>query len=418
MKKRMKIRLAVTFCLLIGFFVSSFGEMAVFAAETATVQGTVVAGTTSDLLLLSTKDGKMEIKIDSSTDMSEAKILLPETKLTAALSHGQDGYWHATKLTYNGQTASVTIDSSNVSNVTGTINNKTTGDVLFVDTPQGEMQIKYDQNTNISGCTMLVAGRKYTITCARGSDAYMHATVITDTVASTGTGSTGNVTFVNGKVDKRTTDSILFLSTNEGVMEIKVDAGADTTSGKWKKEGTKLTVYFYRGNDAYIHASKVVEGTTVMPSSTNKATNSFGGTVASNTTESVLFLSTTEGVMEFKIDSDANTLNGMIHVSGNKLTVSAYHGNDGYWHATEITGVKDSCTANLNSSSKLSVSGTVSGRSTEKVLFLETKEGTMEIKLDAVKSLNNSKVLIKGKKISVACVIGSDEYWHATDITA
>lgn len=414
MKKSLGIRLAVMFCLLMAFVVSPFGKMTVSAAETATVQGTVLTGTTSDLLLLSTTDGKMEIKIDSGTDMSEAKILLPETKLTAVLSHGSDGYWHATKLTYNGKQVGVTIDSSKTSNVTGTINDKTTGDVLFVDTAQGEMQIKYDQNTNISGCTMLVSGKKYNITCARGSDAYMHATVITDVAA----GSTGKAVFVNGKVDKRTTDSILFLSTNEGVMEIKVDAGADTTGGKWKKEGTKLTVYFYRGNDAYLHASKVVEGTTVMPDSTSKATNSFTGTVASNTTESVLFLSTTDGVMEFKIDSDANTLNGMIHVSGNKLTVSAYHGNDGYWHATAITGVKDSCTAKLNESSKVNVSGTVSGRSTEKILFLETKEGTMEIKLDGVKSLNNVKVLIKGKKISVACVIGSDEYWHAMDITA
>ena len=325
------------------------------------------------------------------------------------------------KITYNGPVTGVTIDSSTTSTVTGTISDKTTGDVLFVNTPQGEMQIKYDQTTNIRGCSVLVANKKYTITCARGSDAYMHATVITDASSSSTGSNSGSAVFVNGTVGKNTTDSLLYLSTKDGMMEIKVDAGADTTGGKWKKEGTKLTVYFYRGSDAYIHANKVVEGTTVMPASSNApaATNSFTGTVANNTTENVLFLSTKDGVMEFKIDNNANTMNGMIHTPGNKLTVSAYYGGaDGYWHASATTGVKDSCTANINNSSTVNVSGTVSSRSTEKILYLDTKEGTMEIKMDSVRSLNNCKVLITGKKVTVSCAIGSDEYWHAYDITA
>lgn len=420
MKKWIGMRIFLAVCLMAGLVVSPLlGEKA-YAAET-TVQGTVAAGTTADLLMLSTKDGKMEIKIDGSTDVSEARILLPETKLSVSISHGSDGYWHAVKITYNGPVTGVTIDSSTTSTVTGTISDKTTGDVLFVNTPQGEMQIKYDQTTNISGCSVLVANKKYTITCARGSDAYMHATVITDASSSSTGSNSGSAVFVNGTVGKNTTDSLLYLSTKDGMMEIKVDAGADTTGGKWKKEGTKLTVYFYRGSDAYIHANKVVEGTTVMPASSNApaATNSFTGTVANNTTENVLFLSTKDGVMEFKIDNNANTMNGMIHTPGNKLTVSAYYGGaDGYWHASATTGVKDSCTANINNSSTVNVSGTVSSRSTEKILYLDTKEGTMEIKMDSVRSLNNCKVLITGKKVTVSCAIGSDEYWHAYDITA
>ncbi len=418
MRKWMGMRICLAVCLMVGLMVSPLLGANAYAAET-TVQGTVATGTTSDMLMLSTKDGKMEIKIDSSTDVSEARILLPETKLSVSISHGSDGYWHAVKIAYNGAVAGVTIDNSKTSTVTGTINDKTTGDVLFVDTQQGEMQIKYDQSTNISGCSVLVANKKYTITCARGSDAYMHAISIADATASSNSSTTGNATFVNGTVGKKTNDSLLYLSTKEGEMEIKVDAGADTTGGKWKKEGTKLTVYFYRGSDAYIHANKIIEGTTVMPNSSNSATNTFTGTVANNTTESVLFLSTKDGVMEFKIDSNANTLNGMIHTPGNKLTVSAYYGGaDGYWHACATTGVKDSCTANINNSSTINVTGNVSSRSTEKMLYLDTKEGTMEIKLDSVKSLNNCKVLLANKKITVSCAIGSDEYWHAMDITA
>ena len=418
MRKWMGMRICLAVCLIVGLMVSPLLGANAYAAET-TVQGTVATGTTSDMLMLSTKDGKMEIKIDSSTDVSQARILLPETKLSVSISHGSDGYWHAVKIAYNGAVAGVTIDNSKTSTVTGTINDKTTGDVLFVDTQQGEMQIKYDQSTNISGCSVLVANKKYTITCARGSDAYMHAISITDATASSNSSAAGNATFVNGTVGKKTNDSLLYLSTKDGEMEVKVDAGADMTGGKWKKEGTKLTVYFYRGSDAYIHANKIIEGTTVMPNSANSATNTFTGTVANNTTESVLFLSTKDGVMEFKIDSNANTLNGMIHTPGNKLTVSAYYGgSDGYWHACATTGVKDSCTANINNSSTINVTGNVSSRSTEKMLYLDTKDGTMEIKLDSVKSLNNCKVLLANKKITVSCAIGSDEYWHAMDITA
>lgn len=418
MRKWIGMRICLAVCLIVGLMISLLPGANAYAAET-TVQGTVATGTTSDMLMLSTKDGKMEIKIDSSTDVSEARILLPETKLSVSISHGSDGYWHAVKITYNGAVAGVTIDNSKTSTVTGTISDKTTGDVLFVDTQQGEMQIKYDQSTNISGCSVLVANKKYTITCARGSDAYMHAISIADATASSNSSTTGNATFVNGTVGKKTNDSLLYLSTKDGEMEVKVDAGADMTGGKWKKEGTKLTVYFYRGSDAYIHANKIIEGTTVMPNSSNAATNTFTGTVANNTTESVLFLSTKDGVMEFKIDSNANTLNGMIHTPGNKLTVSAYYGgSDGYWHASATTGVKDSCTANINNSSTINVTGNVSSRSTEKMLYLDTKDGTMEIKLDSVRSLNNCKVLLANKKITVSCAIGSDEYWHAMDITA
>lgn len=419
MKKRIWMCMVLTLCLVAGLVMMPVCGMTAQAAETATVQGTVATGTTSDLLMLSTSDGKMEIKIDSSTDVSEARILLPETKLTVAISHGSDGYWHATKITYNGTAVGVTIDSSNTSTVTGTITDKTTKEILYVDTPQGEMQLKYDQNTNISGCSVLVANKKYSITCARGSDAYMHAITISDVSTTSSTGVAGG-TYVNGTVSSKTTSSVLFLDTNEGTMEFKIDSGADGTNGKWKTTGTKLTVWFYRGSEAHLHASKIAEGTTtgVSNSTVNSATNSFTGTIAAKTTESILFLSTKDGVMEFKIDSGANTSGGMMNVAGNKMTVGGYVGNDGYWHAVTLTGERGSSSATVNTSKTITVTGTVSGKSTEKVLYLDTTGGTMELKLDSVRSMNNFKVLVAGKKLTVTCGYGSDEYWHALDITA
>lgn len=345
MKKWVKGKITLMLCMAAVLFLTPVMQTRVYAAETV-VQGTVASGTTSGLLLLTTKDGKMEIKMDSNTDVSEARILLPGTKLSVTISYGSDAYWHAVKLSSKGQTNTVTVDNGKTSTVTGTINEKTTGDVLHVDTPQGEMEIKYDGTTNIQ-CSVLVANKNYTISCARGSDAYMHALTISD--APTQSSTTAN--------------------------------------------------------------------TQVTKSSGNTATNNFTGTIASNTTESVLYLSTRDGVMEFKIDSDADTSNGFVNVSGNRMTVGAYHGSDGYWHAVSTTGDKESSSASINTGSTITVSGTVAGKSTEKKLYLDTNGGTMELKLDAVRSRNNFKVLTVGKKITVTCGYGSDEYWHALDIT-
>lgn len=344
MKKWMGRKICLALCLAAGLLLIPWTQLTVRAAEDTTVQGTVVSGTTSEMLLLSTEYGKMEIKMDGNTDTSGAKILLPGTKISVRITYGSDAYWHALKLSSSGQSIGVTVDNSKVSTVTGTISDKTTSDVLYVDTPQGQMQIKYDSSTNIQ-CSVIVANKKYAISCARGSDAYMHAISIAE--ASTQNGTTTAVSGATG--------------------------------------GT--------------------------------ATNTFTGTVASNTTESIMFLSTSSGVMEFKIDSDADTSNGFINVSGNRMTVGGYRGNDGYWHAVSITGVKEACSANINTGSTLSVSGTVSSKSTEKKLYLDTNGGTMEIKLDAVRSRNNFKVLTVGKKVTVTCGYGSDEYWHALDIT-
>ena len=181
MKRDRIARVCMTVCLALGMFMIPINELKVQAAEViATVQGTVSSGTTSELLKLSTKEGNMEIKLDSGTDTSACKILLPGQNISVSVARGSDEYLHAVKITSGTQTAGVTIDSSNTTTVTGTIGDKTKDDVLYVNTPQGEMQIKLDVTTNMSGCSVLVIGKSYSISCARGADAYMHAVSISD----------------------------------------------------------------------------------------------------------------------------------------------------------------------------------------------------------------------------------------------
>lgn len=349
MKKKKIVGIYLAVSLILGMFLMPVSQLKVQAAEViATVEGTVMSGTTSELLLLSTKEGKMEIKLDSSTDTSGCKILLPNYKVSVSVSHGSDGYLHAVKITSNTQTAGVSVDTSSAATVAGTIDKKTTGDVLYVNTPQGEMQIKLDSTTDMSGCKILMVGESYTIVCARGSDAYMHA-----------------------------------ISISSGV------------------------------------AANVASSLTPAPAGTvTEPATSVTGTVKKNTKENLLYLATSGGEMQIVIDNYTDSRNGMVLTPDRSLTVSVYRGSDAYMHAAVITGVKTAFTAaSIDTSSPTTVTGTVGSKSTENVLFLNTPQGEMELKLDAVSSVTNLKVLVTDKKVTVTCARGSDAYMHALTIT-
>lgn len=322
----------------------------------ATVQGKVMEGTTAKLLYLDTSDGRMEIKIDGSTSTGNCKMLLPDKKISVAVANGNDGYLHAVTISESGESPSVSVDTSKVSNVVGTINARTTEEVLHLDTAQGEMELKIDKNTDFSNCSVLVVSGKYVVSCARGEDAYMHAISIADVAAAPST---------------------------------------DTY-----QTGTQV--------QAYSQAPVNVTG----------ETRSVTGTVKSNTDESTLYLATSEGDFTFKIDSTTDTSKGMVLTPDNKMMVTYFRGSDNMLHATVLLGVKDSSSASVDTSSQATVIGTVKEKSTENILLLDTSAGEMELKMDKVASPSGCKVLVKGKKISVTCSRGDDAYMHALTISA
>ncbi len=363
MRRGRMVKIVMSICLMLGMILFPVNQNKVQAAEViATVQGTVMSGTTADLLKLSTEDGKMEIKLDSGTDTSACKILLPGTSISVSVSHGSDGYLHAVKISGDTKTPTISVDSSSTATVTGTISEKTKDDVLYVNTVQGEMQIKLDTTTNMSGCSVLVADKTYNIVCARGSDAYMHAISISD--SNTSVGSTSG-------------------STSESASSKSSLSPAPTGSAP--------------------------SNATIM---------SVTGTVGSKTKETLLYLSTKDGEMQFVIDDATDSRNGMFLIPGRTLTVSFYHGSDAYLHATNIVGVKTgTIAAKVDTSSVSEVTGTVDEKSTENMLYLDTIHGEMELKLDAVNSVGGLKVIVSGKKLNVTCARGDDAYMHAVDIT-
>lgn len=359
MRKNRMARLCAAGCAAFGLMLlpAAGMSMEVQAAEIiATVQGKVMEGTTSQILLLDTSDGRMEIKIDAESNTSGCKILLPSKSISVSLSHGSDGYLHAVTISEDLKGSTVSIDMDTASTVTGTVNSKTTEDVLHLDTAQGEMELKIDNSTDMSGCSVLVVGGKYSIRCARGEDAYMHAVSISDATAAS-------------------------------VADVP-------------QSGALSPVY----SQPVINVS----GTT----------RSVTGTVKDSTNESTLELATSEGDFVFMIDDNADTAGGCVLTSDNKLMVTFYRGSDSNLHVTKLVGVKDSSSAAVDTSSQSTVTGTVKKKSTENILLLDTAQGEMELKMDKLESLSGCKVLVQGKKISVTCARGSDAYMHALTITA
>ena len=358
MKKKRIYTIGMALCLALSMLLP-VSRLPVHAAEIiATVQGKVLSGTTDELLKLSTKEGNMEIKLDSGTDTSECKILLPDYTISVSVSRGSDGYLHAVKISQKSQNPGVTVDTSSTSTVVGTIGSKTKGDILYFNTSAGEMEIKLDSTTDMSGCSVLVANKYYSVTCARGSDAYMHAISISDS-AKPANASSSTTT-----------------SSSAGLTPAPSD-----------------------------------------PSGVKTASGSVTGTVGSKTTETLLYLNTNEGEMQFVIEGNTDTRNGMTLTKGSKLAVSFYHGSDGYLHAVSIVGVKSASLAvSLDTSSPATVTGTVNSKSTEEMLYLDTKYGLMELKMDSVQSINDCKVLVSGKKLTVTCARGADAYMHVLTV--
>ena len=125
MKKNRMMRVSALCCLAAGMILSPAGQMHTQAVEAfATVQGSVMNGTTTDLLKLGTKEGNMEIKLDSSTDASGCKVLLHGYEVSVSVAHGPDGYLHAVTIVSGSKAETISLDTSKYSTVSGTISEK------------------------------------------------------------------------------------------------------------------------------------------------------------------------------------------------------------------------------------------------------------------------------------------------------
>ena len=435
MRQAMKKRAAMLLSVLVAAVMMIGYKTDVSAATaTATVTGTVASGTTADILYLyNADDGTYTIKLDSETNFDGCKVLTVGRKVTVGIYRGDDAYNHAATITAVNQKSETTVNTSNAATVKGKVKDKTTDEILYLETSDGEMVIKLDSSTNLSGCRVIVAGATVTVSVARGSDAYMHALSVasdsTTNTTSTTVSGTANATeapsgtvAVTGTPEDKSTSDVLYLKTKDGTYHLKVDDSSDTSGGFVFTSGNTLTAYIYRGSDAWMHAAKVV-GTRNNGSGSNGNTTAFSGTVESGSTESLLLLKTNDGVMKFKMDS-TTSLQGTKGISkGMQVTVNGTVGSDRYWHATTITAKTDSSssvssgtTASNVSKNTIAITGTPNAKTKTNQLYLDAKDGTYLIKIDDTTDTSKGFMFTTGNKLTVDIYRGSDAYMHAAKV--
>lgn len=359
----MKKKLMKTFGMVLGIALAftnvTINSASVYATEIiATVQGTIAKGTTNNILYLTNdSEGTYQIKIDSETDLSGCKVLTVGKTVKVAISRGDDNYLHAVRVEGTSANKMVNVDTENSTTVSGTVQENSTEEMVVLKISDGDMFIKIDPTTDLSGCRVVVAGMKVNARVARGSDAVMHAISIsdsysTDTVSTTytytGSDTTTTVSTtteatapegtvaVSGTVADGSTDSMLNLNTDSGIMKIAIDESTDTTGGFVFTTGNKLTAYVYRGSDAVMHASKTV-GKKAETVERGAASTTFTGTISSSSTESELVVITSGGTMKFKVDATTTLSGSKALVKGKAIVVSATTGGDKYWHATTLS---------------------------------------------------------------------------------
>ena len=321
-------------------------------AATGTFIGTVSEKTTIDTLYLITKGGTMEIKIDANTNLENCKFLLPGYKLECTCyTTESDEYWHAANIKGNSIPGAAAVDTSKLYSVTGTIAKGTNEGLLLLKLSDGTMQIKIDPTTDCSGVRMFILGRQLQVIAAKGTDGSLHAQTISDTSSSAYTvitsvnGFSSNGQAANtatstavGKVDAATTASTLVLNTTGGQMQVKIDSNVDLSQGHVLMPDTTVSVEYYKGTDNYLHTTCIVNSSAKQAAPTTLDGNSVTvtGTVGEGSSESTIYLQTSGGTMQIRLDSATDYTNCPLLLKGKSVTMAIQRGADEYYHALAV----------------------------------------------------------------------------------
>ncbi|WP_130836363.1 hypothetical protein [Lachnoclostridium sp. Marseille-P6806] len=339
--RKLWMRICLTAAVLAAAWYLPAASQTVLAAW-ATVQGTVESSTTPELLYLKTAQGQMQIKIDAETNTSQCKILLPGRAVTVGVNTGTDGYLHAESIIGSSASSLITVDKKNTMGVTGTLASGTTVEMLYIKTNGGVIQAKLDDDSDLSGVTVLVIGKNVNVTLGRGSDAYLHVLKVTDgadtqrIVANVPVNGV-NTTQVPGTIQSNTKNGTMVLKTSAGTMEIRIDGSTDLTGCKLLVPNRTVTAYIYLGSDAYVHAAKVASTENAQNAASPALSATVKGQIMSGTTADTLYLSTSGGNMTIKLDSSTNMNSvGALYI-GSTITVQVGVGTDGFLHAITIT---------------------------------------------------------------------------------
>ncbi len=242
------------------------GNVTVDSSNSSTVKGTIAKGTSEDLLYLVVDTGTMQIKMDDSTDLSGVTMLIIGKTVKVVCARGSDAYMHALSIsdvessTSSTSTSTSSSSTSSGTSVKGTVEKGTTSSVLYLETSAGTMEFVLDLATDASACRTLIPGNSITVTFYRGTDAWNHTSKLVNNSSSASDEVSldeSTKTTVTGDVESKTTEDTLYLDTNGGTMQIKLDDATNFSKCPVIIQDKSIQVVIERGSDEYYHAVSI-----------------------------------------------------------------------------------------------------------------------------------------------------------------
>lgn len=313
------------------------------AVDTISVTGTVKSGSDTNMIKLNVDDQEMKIKIDSSTDMSQCKVILEGNKISADIYVGSDRYLHATRVSI-ASGSSGNASGAKTCMLSGTIKNGTNNKVIKLETILGDFDIKFDSATDMSKLSYLAIGRNIAVTICKDAAGGYYATVISDgdnvTTAQTSnsTNTSGSSADMSGKITSSSNAGTLYINNQSGTLTVKVDSSTNTSKGVVLVNDANINAKVYTGSDGCLHFESITQSRAANNYTVDSSNlYSITGRVASGSTVDTIKFDMGDGsVMNLKLDDNTVCSNGLILANGTKIKVTCGRGADAYMHAVRI----------------------------------------------------------------------------------
>lgn len=228
---------------------------------------------------------------------------------------------------------------------------------------------------------------------------------------------------VTGTVQDGSTFDVIKVKTSDGEMQLKVDGNSDLSKCKNMMPGRNVVVDITYGNDGYWHIKSVKEGTNASTATVDKANlSTVSGTPVKIDANNVMYFDTQYGQMQIKLDPTTDYSKCTVLLPGNNYTLQVAYGSDAYMHAVTVAdgasrvsySSSSSSSSTANVKAEATVTGKVLKKSTDNLLYLDTPQGEMQIKLDQYNG--PIRILVQDQTITVGINYGN-EYWHAVSIS-
>lgn len=143
------------------------------------------------------------------------------------------------------------------------------------------------------------------------------------------------------------------------------------------------------------------------------------GTIEKDSTDDLLKLNTTGGLMSIKIDSDVKITGAGVLMSGMKVKVSYYYGTeDKYLHTKYIEAPSGTTWGYaVNATNSVTVTGKIMEGSDQSMIKLDYNGSALKIRLDATTVYENFRILKPDRTVDITVAQAADAYFHAVKIS-